>query len=221
MKPKSRALCPWLLIMACSLAGRNALAVGGEDRVARRVFDLRLTGGLGVFLYPQKVDGGYYVNNVPYDLSWYGFQAQITGDAQFFLPWYRRLSVGVGGASFLAPSPHGMSSDYSVNVAAKGDGAGVYGGLSASYWWARWRVNFLGGYGGAGVSSNYGGWGPTFSLGATYLLGNGDWIGGLGAKYVLMILHDPGNDDTRAESGGYMAMLLEASIDWAPRLSSE
>lgn len=184
----------------------------------KRMFDLRLSAGAGAFYYPQYVNGGYYVNNTPYDLIWHGWQTQVTGEAQVFIPGHPNVSLGIGAAYFLALNPAGTDLNVQVNVKTGGDAKGGFAGMSASWWIEDTiRISVIAGYGGTGVSDYYGGYGFTYSIAAAYLFPSGNIIGGLGFRFIHMRLKNSGDENTRAEKGDYFALLLEASVDWAPR----
>lgn len=207
----------WLMILISSFLLAGKIFADEEEYSGKRFFDLRLTAGPGAFYYPQYVeDGGYGVNGVGYDLTWYGFKALVSGELHYFV--HPKFSIGGGGSFFYAPRPSAMDENMTVHVDANDDAFGGYGGVCASFYVREWsRINAMIGYGGTGVKKNYGGTGPLFSAGWTFLFPGKNFMAGIGARFAAMRLSYPAQGTTRGESGIYMIMLLELSVDWAPR----
>jgi hypothetical protein len=206
--------------LALLLAARPSSAEDGAFG-ERRLLDFRLSPGIGAFYYPQVVEGGgFYVGGVGYDLTWYGVQLQLTGEIHAFLPSNPRIGLGLAGAVFAGLAPTGMDRAGAVSVHAGQTAKGGFGGVSGSYWvGGRSRIGVLVGYGATGVGDYYGGSGPTVSVNWSLLrqLGpGGDAIGGLGLRFTFMALTHAGDAVTRGESGGYMTVLVEGALDWAP-----
>lgn len=215
MQPTRLGIAIAVASAGMALAATRARADGPGDG---RYFGLRLTLGAGAFYYPQIVDGGYYINNRPYDLTWYGVQGQVSGEAYAFLPFAPRFTLGAGGSAFRGFFPNAMDPERGATTEADGSAPGGYGGVAAGWWLgSRGRFGLLVGYGGTGVQDKYGGWGVTVSACAAFVRPFGDLFGGLGVRFTYMHLSSPGDADTRSEKGGYMTILLEGSLDWAPR----
>ena len=184
---------------------------------ANHFIDCRLSLGFGPFMYPQYVDGGFYINNRPYDLTWYGWQIGLIGQIEYLVPSVKGLGVGLAGVYFTGLNPSGMDANNTVTRDANKNAPGGFGGGSVSYCLNdKWRMNIIAGYGGTGIPDYYGGYGPAVSVAFNYLFPHGNIVGGVGVRLILMSLSSPGTTDKRSEKGDYMAIMAETSIDWIP-----
>ena len=210
-----------LVLVAAAVTVLTSPSAAQDDGGAgQRTLDLRLAPGAGYFMYPQYVDGGYYIDGQPYDLVWSGLQMHLVGEVQFFVSRRPQLSVGLGGAALVAPRPAAEDTTQTVSVDPRPAAWGGYFGASGSYWYGDLlRLGLLAGYGGAGVSDNgsgFGGHGVALSAAAHYLFPSKNVVGGIGVRTLVMFLSYPEVDDIRAERGTYLAALLEAVGDWIP-----
>jgi hypothetical protein len=184
------------------------------------IFDFRLSPGIGYFIYPQSVNGGYIIGEKKYNLVWSGMQLHIAGEVQFFIPRLNELSLGFGGAFLFAPNPTGMDYGQATEVLPNQSAMGGYFGLSASYRTStKLRLSLLAGYGGTGISSDYGfgGTGIVLSPAVDFLLPLKSMIGGFGIRALVGFLSSPDTASMRGESGTIVSLIFETSGDWIPR----
>lgn len=220
MIPPMRSSTSLLLaLVLLAAAGYGALAddlASTSQPPSWHWIDFRLAAGPGAFLYPQRVEGGYYIGGYPYDLSWYGLLGEVTGIIELSVPALKGVGLGIGGCASYVLNPAAVDGSYHFMVRADSGAPGFYGGLSASYGFGAWRVNGIAGYGGTGVDSYYGGTGPALSLGLDYSLLTGTIRAGIGARYLLAYLYHAGSSTVRSEQGLSMGFSVSAVVDWVP-----
>ena len=171
-------------------------------------------------MYPQTVNGGYFINGKKYNLVWSGMQLHIAGDLQFIIPRMEKLSLGLGGAFLFAPNPPAMDYGQATEVLLNQSALGGYFGFSASYRTSKeLRFSLLAGYGGTGISNGYGfgGTGIVLSPAIDFLFPANSVIGGFGIRALVGFLNSPDIGSMRGESGTIVSLILETSGDWIPR----
>ena len=194
--------------------------IGADDSIGElgRYFDLGISPGIGGFLYPQLVKGGYYINRKPYDLTWYGAHFHCSGDCEFFIPRLKKLGIGLGGAFMMSPNPIGTDVDRTVTVDRKKSSFGGYGGVSLSCRVDdKVRVGMLAGYGGAGLADNgkgFGGTGVVLSSYGRMYLPFKRIVLGMGIRLLAGFFTNPSKETVRGESGSYCALMVEPSVEW-------
>jgi hypothetical protein len=208
------------LAIAFAILPQIVIAEQAYDK-KNEVLDFRLSPAIGYFFYPQMVDGGYYVDGNPYNLIWSGAQLNFQADVQFFIPRVHKLSLGVGGGFLAAPNPVASDAAQTVNVNLGGAALGGYVGMGMSYRIIqRLRFGLLVGYGGTGLSDNgdgFGGTGAILSPSVDFLFPLRSVIGGVGLRALIGFLNYPATGTVRAESGTYIAFMVDAPWDWVPR----
>jgi hypothetical protein len=217
----NRLPCPLLPVAIVFMLGLSHPIAADESIGARnRIFDLRLSPGIGYFMYPQSVNGGYFIDGKQYNLVWSGMQLHIAGEVQFFIPRLEQLSLGFGGAFLFAPNPTAMDYGQATEVLLDQSALGGYFGFSASYRTSKkLRFSLLAGYGGTGISSDYGfgGTGIVLSPAVDFLFPSKGVIGGFGIRALVGFLNSPGTASMRGESGTIVSLIFETSGDWIPR----
>ncbi len=219
MNPRSKRWIgrPRAGLRALVLITLAAPAARADDAtVPRRTFDLSIAPGIGYFLYPQYVDGGYYIDGQPYNLVWSGLQLHFTGDVHWYFAGDPRFGLGAAGAFMLAPNPSGTDWNGTVSEDAEGKAPGGYFTVSGCFWpTERWRLEARSGYGGTGVDGSYGGWGFILGFAAHRLFGSGPLAVGVGLRALSLVLSSPAHGSVRGEWGAYSSLLFEVLFDFA------
>ena len=207
-----RALLGSILLALCFGCPANAQ----EQQSNWRSYDIGLAPGVGYFLYPQNVDGGYSINGQPYNLVWSGLQLQLSGDFHWNFVNHPFLGLGVAAAFMVAPDATGADRDHAVSMDPNQSAFGGSFAFSACFRPnERWRLKVQTGAGRDGISGplGFGGWGLVFDVAAHRMLGAGALASGVGLRLRSMALFASRDGSVRGESGLYASLLLEVLLE--------
>jgi hypothetical protein len=203
-----------LLVSILLLEGSPAHAQ--EQSPTWQTYDFGLAPGVGYFLYPQYVDGGYAINGVSQNLVWSGLQLQLSGDLHWRFANHPFLALGVAAAFLVAPNATGEDRDHTVSMDPDQSALGGTLAFSACFRPSeRWRLMVQTGLGRNGMSGalGFGGTGLLFGVAAHRMLGVGAFATGVGLRLNAMALFASRDGNVRGESGLYASLLFEVLLE--------